>query len=298
MKKGLLASISAGNSGPDPATITNFSPWFLFVAASRIDRKFVIRFKYVACNFPLQASHLGLSDGLDISKYENKARKPTATILKSIQRDDGLVPSVVSFSSRDPSPITSDIIKPLEQTFWQHGPNVTGLRGDRRVVRYNIISGTSMACAHAIGAAAYIKSFHPTWSPDAIKSALMTTAQFGYGSGHINPMKAIGPGLIYDAGEEDYVKFLCGLGYSRKQLRPVTRDDSSCSELQGNCESSNGLKIKVNPKALRFKYVGQMKFFVVTLKAKLGETAISGASSWDDGEHQVRSPVVAHVSLE
>uniref|UniRef100_A0A6N2NC86 Uncharacterized protein n=1 Tax=Salix viminalis TaxID=40686 RepID=A0A6N2NC86_SALVM len=42
-------------------------------------------------------------------------------------------------------------------------------------------------------------------------------------------MKAINPGLIYDAGEDDYDKFLCVLGYSRKQLRLVTGDDSSCS---------------------------------------------------------------------
>ena len=32
-----------------------------------------------------------------------------------------------------------------------------------------------MSCPHGSGAAAYIKSLHPTWSPAAIKSALMTT---------------------------------------------------------------------------------------------------------------------------
>ena len=32
-----------------------------------------------------------------------------------------------------------------------------------------------MSCPHATAAAAYVKSFHPTWSPAAIKSALMTT---------------------------------------------------------------------------------------------------------------------------
>ena len=46
---------------------------------------------------------------------------------------------------------------------------------DNRIVQYNIISGTSMSCPHVAGAVAYIKTFHPNWSPSAIKSALMTT---------------------------------------------------------------------------------------------------------------------------
>ena len=32
-----------------------------------------------------------------------------------------------------------------------------------------------MACPHVAAAAAYVKSFHPNWSPATIKLALMTT---------------------------------------------------------------------------------------------------------------------------
>jgi hypothetical protein len=41
MKNGILTSNSAGNSGPDPESISNCSPWSLSVAASTMDRKFV-----------------------------------------------------------------------------------------------------------------------------------------------------------------------------------------------------------------------------------------------------------------
>lgn len=43
MKNGILTSNSAGNSGPGPETIANFSPWSLSVAASTIDRKFIAK---------------------------------------------------------------------------------------------------------------------------------------------------------------------------------------------------------------------------------------------------------------
>ena len=45
----------------------------------------------------------------------------------------------------------------------------------KKVSKFGIKSGTSMACPHVTGAAAFIKSVHPHWSSSMIRSALMTT---------------------------------------------------------------------------------------------------------------------------
>ncbi|KAK7822089.1 subtilisin-like protease sbt4.15 [Quercus suber] len=106
---------------------------------------------------------------------------------------------------------------------------------------YNIISGTSMACPHVAAAAAYVKSFHPNWSPAAIKSALMTTtselkikdvqAELAYGAGQIDPVRALHPGLIYDMSKSDYIRFLCNEGYSGTALKVLTEGKTNCSSI-------------------------------------------------------------------
>ncbi|CAI0412171.1 unnamed protein product [Linum tenue] len=200
----------------------------------------------------LPVSILTDDEGVTIVEYINSTSDPTAQIFTTHDFVDNSSAYVIYFSSRGPNPITTDILKPDLTApgvdilaAWSQATTVTGLPGDDRVVPYNIISGTSMSCPHASAAAAYVKSFHPTWSPAAIKSALMTTAhpisvpdvpdaEFGYGSGQINPSRAMDPGLVYDAGEIDYVQMLCGQGYNSTQLRLVTGDQSSCSSTTTN----------------------------------------------------------------
>ncbi|KAK4479543.1 hypothetical protein RD792_015060 [Penstemon davidsonii] len=207
----------------------------------------------------LPASALTKDDYSVFQNYVNSTKAPKVDILPSESIKNHDAPRVASFSSRGPNSIIPDILKPDVTApgvdiLAAFSPKVSPSKvpSDKRSAKYSILSGTSMSCPHVAGAAAYIKSLHPNWSPSAIKSALMTTAwrtnvennqdaEFAYGSGHIDPVKAADPGLVYETLQEDYIKMLCGLRSDTSTLRKIFGVNVNCSE-----------GFKINHKALNY----------------------------------------------
>ncbi|KQK00675.1 subtilisin-like protease SBT1.8 [Brachypodium distachyon] len=182
-----------------------------------------------------------------IEAYINSTQNPTAQLaFKGTEYGNRMSPVVAPFSSRGPSKQNQGIIKP-DIT----GPGVNIIGGVPRPAglaqppnelakKFDIMSGTSMAAPHISGIAALMKKAHPTWSPAAIKSAMMTTTDtrdhrrmpildqdgkpanmFSLGAGFINPAKAMDPGLVYNLSAEDYIPYLCGLGYSNHEVNSI-----------------------------------------------------------------------------
>ncbi|KAF8412909.1 hypothetical protein HHK36_000881 [Tetracentron sinense] len=181
----------------------------------------------------------------------------------------GQAPIVASYSSRGPDVNnallqTADVLKPNVMapgsSIWAAwSPNSEGdpyIKGKE----FALVSGTSMATPHIAGVAALIKQKHPNWSPSAITSAMMTTADitdrsgapilaqqsnqlanatsFDYGSGAINPARAIDPGLVFNTKFKHYIQFLCAVpGVDDESVRRAvgvgcpTKRKAWCSDL-------------------------------------------------------------------
>ncbi|KAF1897685.1 hypothetical protein Lal_00032442 [Lupinus albus] len=196
---------------------------------------------------PLPSLVLSGAEYQFLKSYVNSANKPIAEILKSETIIDNTAPMVIGFSARGPNAVTPEILKPDISApgvniLASFSPDVSpsGDKYDKRAANYNIISGTSMSCPHVSGIAAYLKTFHSDWSPAAIKSSPMTSAQtmkgsrddigeYAYGSGHINPIPAINPGLVYDISSEDYIQMLCNMGYDSDKVKLISGKNDVCT---------------------------------------------------------------------
>ncbi|KAM3320292.1 hypothetical protein P3S67_007492 [Capsicum chacoense] len=156
----------------------------------------------------------------------------------------GRAPIVSRFSSRGPNYIDrsrnpTDVLKPdilaPGHQIWAAWSPMSVFNPILSGHNFALMSGTSMATPHIAGVAALIKQYNPSWTPSMIASAISTTAStydnlgepimahgfdlyslyasapFGFGAGLVDPSRALHPGLVFSAGYEDYINFLCSL---------------------------------------------------------------------------------------
>ncbi|KZV57531.1 hypothetical protein F511_20460 [Dorcoceras hygrometricum] len=278
-------------------------------------------------------------------------------------------PNVALFSSRGPSSLSPSVLKPDIAApgvnilaSWSAAeaaqPFVDSQENELSPFKFKFESGTSMACPHVSAIVALIKTIHPNWSPAAIKSALITTAlstdeygepavaegspykqadPFDYGGGHIDPNRAIDPGLVYDTDTADYTHFLCAMGYNASSINLFTKNKTGCSKTTNflanfnlpsitipelkrsvtvsrivtnvgpdwsvyiaRIKSPHGTHVVVEPDILKFSPgVNKIKFNVTFWSHLRIQGVYSfGSLVWDDGSHHVRIPLIVRSVLE
>ncbi len=162
--------------------------------------------------------HVTKAQGKQILGYVRSVKHPMAGIdAESARR---LPDAMADFSSRGPSRVTAgDILKP-DLT----APGVSVLAAVAPPSNFghlwDLYSGTSMAAPQVAGLAAIMAARHPRWTPAMTKSALMTTARpvggvslpLEQGAGEVGARTMLDPGLVYDAGYDDWLGYLRGSG--------------------------------------------------------------------------------------
>ncbi|KAL8513848.1 hypothetical protein ACS0TY_013098 [Phlomoides rotata] len=303
-------------------------------------------------SFPHPGVVITNSQGQDVINYASNSNAPTASINFLETFVGSAAPALAEFSSRGPARSYPGILKPDITA-----PGVLILAahiGNTPIgSNFTLLSGTSMACPHVSGIAALLKGAHPDWSPAAIQSAMMTTANprdntgerikdmgefyevatpFGIGSGHVDPNRALDPGLVYDASVQDLVNLVCSMGYSPEQTRTILRSTYNCSNPSsdlnypsfvalydnrenrtaitrrfkrtvtnvGNVaatyrvkvETPKGCRIRVSPERLVFGNKYEKQSYSVTISYR--NIVTDGSITWVEvnGKHTVRSPIV------
>jgi hypothetical protein len=171
--------------------------------------------------------HVDKASGEAIKAYIADAAGDANGELTGFERVDAPGPNMAGFSSRGWISSTPDLVKP-DVTAPGVGiiaattptPVEYGMPGET----FAALSGTSMSSPHVAGLGALLKQAHPYMTPQMIKSALMTTGSqdvrkedgetpadpFDMGGGHVNPLGALDPGLVFNSGFVDDVRYLCG----------------------------------------------------------------------------------------
>ncbi|KAF3787300.1 Subtilisin-like protease SBT5-3 [Nymphaea thermarum] len=316
-------------------------------------------FKDLAIPYVIPTTVIGEGQYPQVLQYMATQGRPIATIRPpvSVLRVEP-APQIAAFSSRGPNTMNPDIIKPditapgLNILAAWSPVAVSGSGG--RPADFNIISGTSMSCPHVSGAAALIKSRHPSWSPAAIKSALMTTATlkdntggpllrqphgttatpFDFGSGHLNPIAALDPGLVYELDTDNLIDYLCSTNATQVQLLFLIGSMINCAnrqvpaynlnypsvavaELRGTISVSRtltnygesgsvytatighleGVNVKVTPDKLNFTRNGEKLSYRLdfTVQSPGNGDFTFGYLTWSDGKHNVGSPIAVNA---
>ncbi|KAG0477713.1 hypothetical protein HPP92_012432 [Vanilla planifolia] len=201
----------------------------------------------------LPASHVSYFDGRTIRSYIYSSPPETATaalFFNGTAYGARPSPAIAAFSARGPSMMNGGLLKP---DIVAPGVNVLSAWPPHvnDAPSFGFLSGTSMAAAHVAGVAALVRRRHRRWSPAMIHSALVTSAiytdldgfqlfdelshnssasLFATGAGQLNPEGAMRPGLVYDINPNDYLHYLCGLGYTNTQIWVFAKRFISCNE--------------------------------------------------------------------
>ncbi|HUQ21812.1 MAG TPA: S8 family serine peptidase [Gaiellaceae bacterium] len=279
--------------------------------------------------------HVNDVDGAAVKAYVTSAGALATATIGAVS-GAAPAPKMAEFSSRGPLLAGSgDQLKPDVSA---PGVDVLAAVSPDSGREFDLLSGTSMSSPHVAGLGALLTQAHRDWTPAAMRSALMTTGYdtldgdvFAHGAGHVAPNSAVEPGLVYDAGFNQYLGYLCQAGpaiflnaaatcgtltsrgvptkitdFNQASIaigklagvqttsRTVTNVGSTAATYTSKVSGLSGVDVVVKPDTLTLDPGKSATFtvkFTTNSTAKFNEYT-SGYLTWSDNVHSVRSPLV------
>ena len=305
-------------------------------------------------NHVIPSVNVKFSDGIAMKEYIAANGAGATVEITDGEEERTRGNTMAAFSSRGPvgGVASDDIIKPdvtAPGVQILAGNSLTPFLGAQGEL-FQSISGTSMSSPHVAGLFALLKQAHPDWSAAMAKSALMTTARqdvrkengttradpFDFGAGHVDPAgrtsregSMFNPGLVYNAGINQYLGFLCDaapevfvnptatcanlaaagiptvatdLNYpsiavselpgAKTVIRTVTNVSDETNTYQARVNEPQGVDVTVSPDQITLASGESATFEIafVNVDAPVGEWRF-GSLTWVDGRNRVRSPI-------
>jgi len=263
---------------------------------------------------------IGYSAGLELTAFNAAYPTDSQITINTTGYQSGNTPDLVaSFSSRGPSARNSlkpDIAAPGVNIMAQG--YAVGATGEARHLGYGQASGTSMASPHVAGSAALLRQMYPTWSNDAIKSALMSTSKYMWiynfdgspaqptdmGAGRLDVGAAMDPGVILNPPAADFGLIYTGTAKLGREIEVTnvtthseTYNISTLYTGDGFSPTTSLAGVTVSPSSLTLN-PGEKKMVTVSFDPALGMGMgiNQGFIVMEGTDHNAHLPVFARVS--
>ncbi|XP_073300602.1 cucumisin-like [Primulina huaijiensis] len=308
MKNGILVSNSAGNDGPDPVSISNYAPWTLTVAASTIDRRFVSN---------LALGNGEILTGISINTYDlNGTTYPLIWGGDAVNYTAGSSPDSARYCFEDA--MNADMLagKLVFCEAHQDGSTILLANGVGTIMSDELIINPTYAFSYQLPATLispqdgrkvldYIRSTHhpvatilvgETWK-DAMAPLVVSFSSRGPNptSPYILKPDITAPGVDILAG------MIIGCVEETRFSRPdASKRHNSSQGIHCNRRASARdvalISVTIEPSVLTFSEIGETQSFTVKVTGPTisQQPIMSGAITWSDGTHAVRTPLVVY----
>ncbi|VAI22247.1 unnamed protein product [Triticum turgidum subsp. durum] len=234
MERGIFVSCSAGNAGPGAASLTNGAPWITTVGAGTLDR-----------DFPAYVT-LGNGNKYNGVSLYNGKQLPTTPVpfVYAGNASNSSMGALCMTGTLIPAKVAGKIVlcdrgtnARVQKGFVVRDAGGAGMvlantaaNGEELVADAHILPGAGVGERAGNAMRTYASSDPKPTANIVFAGTKRAATPLDMGAGHVDPSKAVDPGLVYDLTAADYLDFLCAIEYEPAQIAALTKHSSDhCS---------------------------------------------------------------------